>query len=152
MLDFNETIEYPEEMTREGFTFTGWSPRPERMPAENIIVNIQWEITNPTEYVEIVFSDKGLGEEEVREIIKEIVTEGTEFEIVKFESEPDETTVIIKFSDKETAEEFIKDVSASSGKSGDLISVVGFVPYRFIGFSSTLCNSLTLLGLVLALI
>ena len=59
VLDFNATIEYPEDMTREGFAFNGWTPKPERMPAENITIKAQWGITNPTEYVEIVFSKKG---------------------------------------------------------------------------------------------
>ena len=42
VLDFNETIEYPEEIVeREGFTFAGWFPKPDTMPAENITVKAQ---------------------------------------------------------------------------------------------------------------
>ena len=75
VLGFNETIEYPEEMTRVGFTFAGWVPKPEAMPAENITVKARWDITKPTEYVEVVFS-KNLTEEEIRDIVKEFVPEG----------------------------------------------------------------------------
>ena len=32
-LIYNETIIYPTDMTREGYTFNGWEPKPERMPA-----------------------------------------------------------------------------------------------------------------------
>ena len=32
-LKYNETIIYPENLTREGCVFSGWNPKPERMPA-----------------------------------------------------------------------------------------------------------------------
>ena len=47
-LNFNEGIAYPENPTKEGYTFTGWSPKPERMPAENITVTAKWSINNYT--------------------------------------------------------------------------------------------------------
>ena len=116
MLDFNTSIEYPEDIAqREGFTFTGWSPRPERMPAENTTVKAQWDITNPTEYVEIVFSEKDLSGDEIREIIKTFVPEGTEFTVEKVESDSEETTAIVKFIDREAARNFVEAVSTSSG-------------------------------------
>ena len=42
MFPFNETITYPEGIERDGYTFNGWVPNPERMPAENITVFAQW--------------------------------------------------------------------------------------------------------------
>ena len=32
---YNETIIYPENLTREGYTFSEWDPKPERMPAND---------------------------------------------------------------------------------------------------------------------
>ena len=151
MLDFNETIKYPEEMTREGFTFAGWSPKPERMPAENITIKANWTITSPTEYVEIVFSQKDLSEEDIRNIIKEFVSGETDFEVEQFENDSGETTVIVKFSDKETAEKFVENVSTYDREGDGTIKRVGFTSDYYPGFSPALCHPLTLLSLVFVL-
>ena len=42
MLDFNEVIIYPEDPVRKGYTFAGWAPQPERMPAEDLTITAQW--------------------------------------------------------------------------------------------------------------
>lgn len=43
VLDFNDTIQYPEGIAeREGYTLNGWAPSPERMPAEDVVVRVQW--------------------------------------------------------------------------------------------------------------
>ena len=47
-LNFNESIVYPEDLTREGYIFNGWSPKPEAMPAGDITVTAQW-IEKPVE-------------------------------------------------------------------------------------------------------
>ena len=39
---FNKTIEYPEDMRREGYTFVGWDPRPERMPGADLTIVALW--------------------------------------------------------------------------------------------------------------
>ena len=41
-LNFNEAIVYPGDPTKEGYIFNGWSPKPERMPAESITVTANW--------------------------------------------------------------------------------------------------------------
>ena len=62
-----------------------------------------------------MFSKKGLSEEEEsKEAIKEFVPEGAEFIIERLESEYGEATVIVKFSDKEKAKEFVESVNALS--------------------------------------
>ena len=135
VLDFNTTINYPEGMTREGFNFAGWSPNPERMPAENITVKAQWTITspeNPTYSVEIVFSEKDLSEKEIKDIIQEFVPDGTNFTIAKIESESGETTAIIKFTDKETAKSFVETIRASSDDKKSIVKRVEF-SYDIIG-------------------
>ena len=150
MLDFNETIEYPEEMARKGFTFIGWIPRPETMPAENITVTAQWEITNATEYVEIVFSEKDLSEEEIRDIIKEFVPEGADFTIEKTENESGEILAIVKFTDAEVAKNFVENVVASSDAKKS-IKNIGFGYDHANSFSPSLSLS-TLVCSMLCLI
>ena len=108
---FNDTIKYPDGMMREGFTFSGWSPNPERMPAENIFINAQWNITKPSEYVEIVFAKKNMTREEAKAIIKKYIPEGEECTIVKFENGEDGTIVIIKFEEKSEANKFINAIN-----------------------------------------
>ena len=129
VLDFNSTIEYPENVSeRVGFTFNGWSPKPERMPADDITVKAQWVVTNPTECVEIVFSKKDMSESEARKTIEEFVPEGTEFNSAITEYDSEETTASIRFADKETAKEFVETVIASSDTEKSGIKKVGFVP------------------------
>ena len=41
-LNFNESIVYPENPIKTGYTFNGWSPKPDTMPAENVTVAAQW--------------------------------------------------------------------------------------------------------------
>ena len=136
-LNFNETIVYPENVTREGYIFNGWSPKSETMPAENITVTAQWIDIVP-ELVEIVFDKKDMKEEEIKEIIKEYTQE--EFTIVKFEDDKGtgEIKVIIKFEDRNSAEQFYHRVTESSGM-GNRIKRIGFVDESNGNFKSLLC-------------
>lgn len=43
VIPFNETIAYPENVNRKGYLFAGWSPKPERMPANDLNVTAQWK-------------------------------------------------------------------------------------------------------------
>ena len=138
VLDFNTTIEYPEDMIREGFIFAGWSPKPETMPAENTTIEANWAITDPTEYVEIVFSNKDLSEEKIREIVKDFVPEGVEFTVVNIENESGETKAIIKFVDKEKAKSFVETVIKSSDVKRGIINRIEFSTGDIGSFSSTL--------------
>ena len=134
---FNSTITYPEPITGEGFVFAGWLPNPERMGAEDLTIRAQWNITKPSEYVEIVFSRKDLNEEEAKKIIKSYVPEGEEFTIEKFDTDGSgEIKVIIKFTDQKEAENFITTVSASSNAK-TVIKKVGFIK-EFGSFSPSL--------------
>ena len=45
ILNYSSTIDYPVNLSKEGYRFIGWKPKPERMPANNITVVAQW-ITN----------------------------------------------------------------------------------------------------------
>ena len=71
--NYNETIIYPTNLTREGYIFNGWKPKPERMPANDITVVAQWiEVVAEveSEYVEIAIEKKGMTEEEIKDVIK----------------------------------------------------------------------------------
>ena len=114
---YNETINYPENLTREGYTFIGWEPKPERMPANDITVVVQWVEVKDSQ-VKIVFDRKGMTEEEVKDIIKKW-TDG-DFEIIKFEENRDtgETIIIIEFKDMEAAQNFVDAIKDSSDNPG----------------------------------
>ena len=45
---YNETIIYPENITREGYTFNEWDPKPETMPVNDTTVVTQWTVNNYT--------------------------------------------------------------------------------------------------------
>ena len=48
-VEYNATIFVFDEPTKEGYTFTGWSPAlPELMPAENLTVTAQWKANTYT--------------------------------------------------------------------------------------------------------
>ena len=137
VLSFNETIVYPENLTREGFIFNGWSQKPERMPAENITVTAQWVKVTP-ELVEIVFGKKDLKEDEIKEIIKEYTQKKFTIEKIEVDEMTEGTKVIVKFEDRDTAEQFYRRVMESSGM-GDTFVRVGFVDESNINFKSLLC-------------
>ena len=92
----------------------------EKMPAKNVTVRAQWNIT--TEYFEAVFKEKGLGEEEAKEVIKKYVSDGGEFVIEKFDADKStsEVTVIVKFTDREVANVFFRVFHESKGPATPL--------------------------------
>ena len=121
-LTYNEPIIYPVSLTREGYVFNEWDPKPERMPADDTTVVAQW-IENVTpevesEYVEIVFDRKDMTEEEVKEIIKNITQdENIYIERIETDKGTGETTVIIRFTDTEKAKGFVRAVSEGKAPS-----------------------------------
>ena len=47
--NYNTDIEVPEDPTKTGYTFNGWSPAvPAKMPAENVTITAQWTINQYT--------------------------------------------------------------------------------------------------------
>ena len=107
-----------------GYAFAGWTPRPERMPAEDVTITAQWDVAKPSEYVEIVFDRKGLSKEKVKEIVEKYVQRGEEFAIETIESGSDGTRVVIKFTDQEKASEFIRSVNESRRPEDNIIKVI----------------------------
>ena len=110
-LDFDSPIAYPEDVEKEGYTFGGWSPRPVTVPSHNITINANWaQITS--EYVEIVFDTKELTKKEAEKFIRELTNDN--FIIKEFVGDKGETRVIIKFTDKGSAEDFVGAFERSS--------------------------------------
>ena len=129
---FNGTIEYPKDMLQEGFTFVGWIPSPERMPAENTTIKAQWIVTNPSKYVEIVFFQKGLSKEKAEDIIRSYLPNEEEFTTKKFEvdNNTDELRVIIKFNDEEKASTFIEKINENRKFDGNIKSIKPVTDYK----------------------
>ena len=57
---FNASIEYPEDPTKEGYTFNGWDNYTSMMPAQDLVIKAQWSINNYT--VTFVFNN-GMSDE-----------------------------------------------------------------------------------------
>ena len=69
-LNYNSPIEYPRNVTKDGYTFNGWDSKPDRMPAENITIIAQWIASMVT----IVFDRKTLWDTSaLEEVVMEIV-------------------------------------------------------------------------------
>ena len=139
--NFNESIVYPENLVKEGYTFNGWEPNPERTPANNLTIVAQWvkvekpsksdsesvsTVDKSTQFVEIVFGKKDLSKEEVSDILRKYTKDG--FTIEKFETDDEagEIRVIIKFVDKTKAAEFVENVTENK-KPEDYIRDAGFM-------------------------
>ena len=113
-LGYNETITYSTNLTKKGYAFNGWEPKPERMAAHDVTVVAQWVKGNSSEYIEIVIDKKDLTKEEVEKIIKK--TTNDEIEIIKFEEDKDtgEVKISSKFKDAEEAKNFVDAIKETS--------------------------------------
>ena len=116
---------------KTGYTFIGWfDEKNESITTESIMktpdshtLYAHWlEITQ--NQVEIVFSTKDMGKEEIEKVIKKYTD--ADFTITVIESFDNETRVIAQFFDRKEAENFIKKVEASS-EAKKLIKKVGFI-------------------------
>ena len=135
ILDFNETIEYPENFTRVGYEFLGWNNSITEMPANDLTIKALWNLT-ASEFVEIVFDRKGMTESQIRELIVKF-TQDDSYEIARFESDRDGTTVVLRFKDVNEAISFVDAIEKSSGSG---IRGVGFSNEPF-SFSTSLLPS-----------
>ena len=120
------------------------------MPAESITIMAQWDIITtkssesetssdsekPSEYVEIVFNKGDMSEDEAREAIGKYTDE--DFTIERFEKEGGETRVIIKFEDKEKANEFVRNVNVNKRPDDALIKIVRSISGYGESFSFTI--------------
>ena len=166
---FNETIEYPEYVTREGYTFSGWSSNLTKMPGADLTITARWveipvissssiepssssssieskSTPSAITLVEIVFGKKGLTREEIEEIIKPFI-DNNEFYIEEIKNDDENgTTVVVKFVDREVAEYLVNNLGSSSVASVYMIKRVGIVE----GSSfSLLCHPLMLLNILI---
>ena len=120
--------------TRTGYTFIGWFDERNESVTEESIVKIldnhtlyaHWLVITPSQ-VEIVFSKKGMTNEEIEEIVKKYTK--AEFTITVMKSITDEIRVIVEFVDVREAEEFVRNVDAAPGsdRESDSIKSVDFV-------------------------
>ena len=148
-LKYNETIDYPENPIREGYNFTGWAPKPERVPAEDITIVANWtEITS--DQVKIVFDGKDMTREDAEEIIKKWTDEN--FEIIKVDEDKDtgEIIVIIEFDDVEKAKNFVDAIRDSSDKAG-LFKSINFLSEKLESAATKACAGFFFALLALAL-
>ena len=162
---YNETIDYPTELTREGYTFNGWEPEPEMMPARNFATKAQWtKVIEPTpspsssssfvsKFVKIVFGEARLSEEDVKEIIKRYTNNDTTAYNIEIVARDDtSTTVIVRFNDTEAAVNFVEAIKSDSNSNWFLLTSISFLSENFNSLSPTTALPSFLLLLLLTTI
>ena len=145
---YNARIEYPKNVDRKGYLFLGWDNTTfEFMPDHNVITKALWNET--TQFVEIVFGTKDMSKKEIENAIKEYVDDDIEFVIERFEVDKDtgETTVVIKFIDREKASEFVRIVQEAR-EARSLIKRMNFVSNDYSSFSTALWHSSAFIALL----
>ena len=130
VFNFNETIVYPNDIKRKGYTFDKWIPNPELMPGHNLTIKANW--SEVTQYVEVRIEKKDLTKKEAEKIISGYADEAFVIEKFEVDAETGEARIIIKFVDKEQAESFIEMVKASGD---EIIKRVNVIPESAISFS-----------------
>lgn len=142
---YGEEIIYPGNLSRKGYQFFGWNDTISLMPHYNITIRPIWNET--TNFVEIVLDTKDLSKDEIKTIIKEIIDDDTvDFVIEKFDidEETGETKIIIKFNDKEKAENFVDNINYSSEAKRITVKKVNFITDPLSSFSIKNFNPVTL--------
>ena len=96
--------------------------------------------SSPSMFVEIVFGTKDLSEEDIKEIIEKYA-EGNEYEMKIVAVDDDTTTVIVRFVDTETAQNFIEKINAGSEEGRKVIKNIKFTWSDMWSFSALVLPS-----------
>ena len=102
-------------LTREECAFSGWKPKPKRMPANDTTVAAQWIENATSEVIKIVFSKKDMTKEEVTEIIKGFTKEN--FTIKEIGANENNLVVIIRFDSVSSAKTFVNTIAVSDNNN-----------------------------------
>ena len=137
VLNYNETIVYPENVVKEGHTFNGWSPKPERMPAENVTVTAQWiEISSLESGSSSIFMSSSVSisssvsEKSSEKISSESSSSpenATEIVEIVFEKKGMKEGEIKEIVQRFTQEEFIIENFETDEKSGETRVIIKFI-------------------------
>lgn len=114
ILDYNASINYPEDPTREGYIFSGWDGNVTGMPANNLNITAQW--IKLSQYVKITFGSSDLTEKEIKIIIEKYSPD--EYFIEKIDKTEDNIVVIVKFKDTTSANNFVESIEISTEITG----------------------------------
>ena len=153
---FGSAYEELPTPTRTEHTFLGWfTEKNETITAESIVkipdnhtLYAHWKEI-PTAQVKIVFGTKDMTDVKIEEIVGQYTD--AKFTIIRIEDDSTEgITVIVKFTDLEEAEEFVRKVNTYK-KDEDSIKSIGFSSEYYINFSSTLSNPFALLNIILTI-
>ena len=106
--NYNETIDYPEDPVRAGYTFSKWNSTLDKMPAENLTVKALW--AEEVSFVKVTLGTADLSEEEVIELIKKYTDSDFTIDNLETDTSGGSTQVIIRFGDSEEADKFIEKV------------------------------------------
>lgn len=138
--------------TKSGYMFRGWSTGNNESVTDETIIKIasahtlyaQWE--EVTKQVEIIFGKKDLTKEEIEMILNEYTSATFTFTIVEGSAAAaGETMVIIKFTEAEEAEGFVRAVQGSKSM-GNIVRSIGFA-HKYGNSSATLYPSTLIFNL-----
>ena len=136
---YGSDIIYPENQTKDGYTFIGWCTEdlelcdPINVPSRNItLVAVFTEDPKLSSsssssslfrscYVEIEFSTKDLDESEIIKIIERYTDNEYWIEKIDTSKESEGTKVIIRFKEPEKASEFVRTVNEEIESAGDTL-------------------------------
>ena len=125
-LNFNETIVYPENVTKTGYTFNGWDKIIPKVPSYSLVITGR-RIGKPPEYVEIVLEKKVTSKKEAEETIKEYTDETFINESLEADPDKGETKAIIRFIDVHKSEAFVRSVNENKDLEVNLIKRANMV-------------------------
>ena len=107
-VQFNELIDYPEGIEREGYKFNGWKPKPRTMPANGLVTKAQWG--EEIRFVEITLGTADLSESEILDLLKKQTDADFTIDRLEIDESSGNTQIIIRFEDPEDANKFIDKV------------------------------------------
>ena len=124
-LQYNETITYPDDVTRHNHTFAGWNNTGiTTVPDYDITFTAQWIYGELGNWIEIIFEKKDITEEEIQRMIERYGD--YTFTIEKFGTDDDSNTVvIIKFEDVGEAKSFVEAITM--GSDSTIIKKIDFI-------------------------
>lgn len=135
--NFNESIAYPDNIEREGYTFDGWNSKVVLMPGHNLTISASWiEAFEATEFVEVIIKRSDLTKSEAEEITRRFTSAVFSVERIELIAEAGETRIVVRFVDREEAEKFVRTAKSSGDRS---IIKMRFADGSKFSFSSVLC-------------
>ena len=141
-VQYDEPITYPEGISKEGYKFSGWKPKPRTMPANDLVTKAQW--SGDIRFVEITLGTADLSEGEIIELIKKYTDSDFTIDRIEVDNVAGSTQIIIRFEDSEEAGKFIDKVKDEiKGGEDTYFRDIASIQKGSQSYSFTLCPFVT---------